>query len=356
MERNRVIDLLPNRNANAVASWLGRHPGIEVIARDRAGIYSEGARRGAPEATQVADRFHLLQNLGEALHLAVCRHRKAIGIAGKATIADMVEDQTKLEPPIEPSTKLDQLRRARRNHRRSLYAEILDLRADGLSPRGIAPRIGMSVRTVERWLAAGGEPEHRRPPARSVLVDPFRDYLEKRWEEGERRALELWTEIKRRGFEGSKTTIYRWTAARQQGSPTSAPNVRWRPPSRRNCARLLSKESRSLDQQTERFLHHLHQVAPELSNAGELARRLAALIRGHDDTNLEQWIEDASSSELASLAEGIGRDIAAVRAAITQPWSTSPVEGQINRLKTIKRQMYGRSGYALLRNRLLATA
>ncbi|WP_095090424.1 transposase [Mesorhizobium sophorae] len=94
----------------------------------------------------------------------------------------------------------------------------------------------------------------------------------------------------------------------------------------------------------------------ELSIAGDLARRFAALIRGDDDTGLDQWIEDATDSERASLAAGIGRDIEAVRAAITQPWSTSPVEGQINRLKTIKRQMYGRSGYPLLRNRLLAAA
>nr|WP_245288232.1 transposase [Bradyrhizobium sp. Ec3.3] len=145
LERHRVIDLLPNRNANAIASWLGGHPGIEVIVRDRAGIYSKGARRGAPDATQVADRFHLLQNLGEALHSAVSRHRKTVDTAGKATIADIVEDdKTKLEPPIEPSTKLHQLRSTRRSHRRSLYAEILDLHADGLSSRGIAPRIGMS--------------------------------------------------------------------------------------------------------------------------------------------------------------------------------------------------------------------
>ncbi|MCS3926140.1 transposase [Bradyrhizobium elkanii] len=163
LERNRVIDLLPDRNANMVARWLKRYPGIEVIARDRAGVYSEGARRGAPDAMQVADRFHLLQNLSDALHLAVSRHRNALGAAVKAMTADVVhEDKTKPESrPKEPPTKLDQLRR----DRRSQYAEILDLRANGLSPRGIAPQIGMSVRTVERWLAAGGEPEHRRPRA-----------------------------------------------------------------------------------------------------------------------------------------------------------------------------------------------
>lgn len=132
--------------------------------------------------------------------------------------------------------------------------------------------------------------------------------------------------------------------------------MRRRLPSRRDCAWLSSKGPTSFDGRTERFLHHLYEDAPELSNAGELARRLAALIRGDDDAGLDQWTEDALSSELASLAQAIGRDIAAVRAAITQPWSTSLVEGQINRLKTIKRQMYGRSGYELLRNSLFAAA
>lgn len=338
LERNRVLDLLPDRNADTVASWLERHPGIEVIARDRAGVYAEGARRGAPDATQVADRWHLHQNLDEALRLAVGRHRKAVSAAGKAMTSEMAGNDD-----AKPSPKLDCLRRSRRNQHSELYAEILQLREAGLSPRQIAPRIGMNVRTVERWLAAGGEPEHRRPPSRSVLMDPFRDYLEKRWEEGQRNGLQLWTEIKHRGFEGSRATVYRWTAARKERSSTPPPNSRWRSPSRRNCAWLLSEDPTSLDEQTKRFLHHLHENAPELSIAGELARRFAAVIRGDDDAGLEQWIADATGSELASLAAGIGRDTEAVRAAITQLWSTSPVEGQINRLKTIKRQMYGRA-------------
>ncbi len=103
-------------------------------------------------------------------------------------------------------------------------------------------------------------------------------------------------------------------------------------------------------------MRHLYENAPQLSIAGKLARRFAAMIRGDDDAGLEQWLADATNSDLASLAAGIGRDLEAVRAAITQPWSTSPVEGQINRLKTIKRQMYGRAAYPLLRSRLLAAA
>ena len=185
---------------------------------------------------------------------------------------------------------------------------------------------------------------------------PVRDYLERRWQEGQYNGSQLWAEIKRRGFEGSKATLYRWIAARKERSSTASANERWRPPSRRNCAWLLSEDPTSLDTRTERFLQHVHENAPELSIAGDLARRFAALIRGDDDTGLNQWLEDAKNSELASFSAGIGHDIEAVRAAITEPWSTSPVEGQINRLKTIKRQMYGRSGYPLLRKRLLAAA
>ncbi|MGH6712475.1 MAG: ISL3 family transposase [Bradyrhizobium sp.] len=356
LERNRVLDLLPDRNADTVASWLERHPGIEVIARDRAGVYAEGARRGAPDATQVADRWHLLQNLGEALRGAVGRHRKAVSAAGKAMMTENDDARPESSLGDAAPTKLDCLRRLRRNQRSELYAEILQLWVAGMSPRQMAPRIGTSVRTVERWLAAGGEPEHRRPPARAVLMDPVRDYLEQRWQEGHRNGLQLWTEIKRRGFEGSKATVYRWTAARKERPSTAPPNSRWRPPSRRNCAWLLSENPTSLDEQTERFLRHLYENAPQLSIAGKLARRFAAMIRGDDDAGLEQWVADATNSDLASLAAGIGRDLEAVRAAITQPWSTSPVEGQINRLKTIKRQMYGRAAYPLLRSRLLAAA
>jgi transposase len=134
------------------------------------------------------------------------------------------------------------------------------------------------------------------------------------------------------------------------------PQPRWRLPSRRNCAWLLSQEPASLDELARRFLHHLYETAPELAVAGEFARRFTARIRGDSDAGLDQWIEDAMASELASLATGISRDIKAFRAAITEPWSTGQVEGQINRLKTIKRQMYGRSGCTLLRSRLLAAA
>jgi transposase len=356
LERGRILELLPDRNADTVAAWLKRHPGIEIIARDRAGIYANGAQHGAPEATQVADRWQLLNSLGEALRLAVGRHRKAVRAAGRTWSIEMVD--AKEDPGCRPDTHpaRDSLRQLRREERGDRYAEILRLRQVGLSPRRIAPRIGMSVRTVERWLAAGGEPEHRRPPASRTCIDPFRDYLEQRLRDGQQNGALLWNEIRQHGFDGSRATLYRWLAARRQRPTPEAATLQCRPPSRRVCAWLLGKESSALDENTRCFLHHLFENAPGLLVASKLARRFTALLRSDDEKALDQWIIDAAGSELDALAKGIKRDIDAVKAAITHPWSTSPVEGRINRLKTLKRQMYGRAGYELLRSRLLTAA
>ena len=157
-----------------------------------------------------------------------------------------------------------------------------------------------------------------------------------------------------RGFEGGKATFYRWsTAHRQKPARGVATSPLCWPPSRRVCAWLLSEEPSALDDASQRFLHRLFKRAPELRVAGELARGFDALIRGEDEAALDTWIAAAAGSELEALAKGIGRDIDAV---ITYSWSTSPVEGRINRLKTLKRQMYGRAEYELMRIRMLTAA
>lgn len=360
LERNRVLDLLPERNADVVAAWLARHPGVEIIARDRAGVYAEGARRGAPAATQIADRWHLLANLGEALRLAVGRHRKAVRLAGVAAMNEIAakghDDQ---KHRSQKQTSLQSLRQLRKLQRRDLYEEVMRLRNAGIvSPRQIAPQVGMSVRTIERWLAAGGEPEHHRPPVLHHTLLPFQDYLFRRWNEGCHNGRQLMSEIKTQGFKGSRATVYRWTAA-LKGQPQSFKSEKsrpWRPPSRRACAWLLGQDPQSCDTKTECFLKHVLEHAPQLTKAADLARRFATILRGDDASLLEGWIAEAVNSELAALAAGISRDIEAVRGAINYPWTTSPVEGQINRLKTIKRQMYGRAGHQLLRSRVMRAA
>lgn len=348
LERNRVIDLLPDRDANSVASWLKRHPGIEIVARDRAGVYADGARKGAPGAKQIADRWHLLSNLGEALRNIVGRHRKAVDGANQA----MMASKDPPGPPQRPQA-LARLRADRRYARRETFTEILRLREAGLTPSRIAPMVGMGTRAVQRWLAAGGEPEHGRPSVSARLIEPFHDYLVQRWQEGCRIGRQLLEEIRAKGYRGGRATLYRHLAIWRDGTMRRSS---WKPRSRRRCAWLLSLEPNDLDADSRLLLDHLALRAPQVARAGDLARQFATIIKGNDPALLDPWLTEAENSELQPLANGIRRDIDAVRAAITERWTTSPVEGQINRLKAIKRQMYGRAHYPLLRKRILIAA
>jgi transposase len=186
------------------------------------------------------------------------------------------------------------------------------------------------------------------------LVDPFRPYLEERWQEGCQNAAVLWREIKTQGFASSLNTIRRWAEPRRPdasgaatGPAASAPAPKPpRAPSQRRCAWLLGMESDKLTEGERPFVDRLTAAAPKLAEAGALARRFAAMVRRGDSAALDGWLTAAQKSEPGSLAPGLTRDLAALRPGVTEPWSTSLVEGQISRLKTIKRQMYGRAGVA----------
>jgi transposase len=354
LERNRVLDLLPDRNADSVAGWLRRYPGIQVVARDRAGLYADGARRGAPDAVQVADRWHLLRGLGDALREAVGRHRGAVSAAVKS----MTGTQARL-PPAAPG--LARLRTGRKSARRERWEEICRLRAQGHPVSHIAGLTGISQRTVQRWLAAGGEPEHIRPSSSSHLLAPYEDWLESRWQAGCQVGQQLWRDLKEHGYRGSRNSIARWAARRRardnlQTTAEQPTRTGWKAPSRRRCAWYLSRDPGQIDADARAFLHHLYAQAPELCTVAGLAAEFIALLDGNDVTRLDRWLEQAADSEVASFAAGIARDIDAVKGAITTRWTTSPVEGQINRVKAIKRQMYGRADYQLLRQRVLLAA
>lgn len=167
LERSRVIDLLPDRSAEGVASWLRRHPGVEVVARDRAGAYAEGARQGAPKAKQVADRWRLLRNLGDALQGAADRHRGAVRRAARA-VAHEAGTVSEEAAPAPRATKEAQLRADRRARRLARYEELRRLHESGLPVQEIAPALGMSAVAAYRWLKAGGLPRTTSPPSHGL--------------------------------------------------------------------------------------------------------------------------------------------------------------------------------------------
>jgi transposase len=271
-----------------------------------------------------------------------------------------------MQAEVRLPTHEERLREERREARQRRYEEMVRLHRLGLPGHAVGRALGMSAPTVYRWLQAGGPPTHNKPrQARNVT--PHQAFLLRRWEEGCRNGARLWRELRARGYRGGERSVVRWATQRRRQEDTGAADATrrataWPPPSSRRCARLLGTPADCLEGKEQSFRTHLANVAPDLVRAGELAIAFADLFRERrpdmDSANvaLTAWMDAAKGSLLNGFARGLERDRDAVVAAIATSWSTSPVEGHINRLKTIKRSMYGRAGFHLLRQRVLMAA
>jgi transposase len=361
LERNQVVDLLPDRQAETLAGWLRQHPGVEVVARDRAGAYADGVRQGAPEAVQVADRWHLLRNLGDAVRAAVDRQHAAI-----RRIAKQISEETTTPaiaaiatPPVALTpTAAAKRSQAAYTRRQARYEEAARLRSAGVSIKRIATLLGSERKTVRGWLRAGSAPLWRKPQRSGVLA-PFLDFLDRRWTEGCRNAALLWRELVSRGFSGRPGTVRGWAGRRRNAEPKAAMNARGEQVLRssafsgRELARLLMTNPEVLPEAEQKLVSRVLTQMPSLAESIAVAKRLNTLLRRKSDEGLDAALEAAAGTALTGFAASLRRDLNAVRAALELPWTTSPAEGQINRLKMLKRTMYGRAGFGLLRARVL---
>jgi transposase len=160
---------------------------VEMVSRDRAGASAEGIRQGAPQATQVADRFHLRKNVTEALEHFLTRQHAALRQAERPAESSAAGPQAAEGPPEQGRATLE-----RRNRRRARYDAVVALRAQGCGSTTIAKRVGMSERTVWRWLQAGAFPERRRRTERPTALAPLVPYLRERWAQGCYNATLMW--------------------------------------------------------------------------------------------------------------------------------------------------------------------
>jgi transposase len=364
LERNTVVDLLADRQAASLAEWLRQHPGVEIVARDRAGGYADGVRQGAPDAIQVADRWHLLRNLGDAVRAVVDRQHAVI-----RRICRQLRDQNDapfVESPVSApdSSKpaaAERRRQASYARRQARYEEAARLHAAGVSIKRIADLLGAERKTIRRWLRAGGAPLWRKPPRAGVLT-PYSDYLERRWAEGCHNAALLWRDLVQHGFTGRPSTVRQWAGRRRAGERQGVVNgmdlpIPLRePPGSQQMARMLMSETDALPRPEKALVSVLLAQTPGLAAAITAAKRLHRLLRRESQERLDDVLDAAAATPLASFAASIRRDQAAVQAALDLPWTTSPAEGHINRLKTLKRSMYGRAGFQLLRARVLQAA
>lgn len=362
LERNQVVDLLPDRQAETLAAWLRAHRGVEVIARDRAGAYADGARQGAPEAVQVADRWHLLRNLGAAVHALADRHgtimRRVVRQVTEELAVVAAAAAPRPAPSIREPSAAARASQASFARRQARYEEAARLREAGASISRIAALLGAERKTVRRWLRLGHAPLWRKP-RRGSLLDAHAAYLDRRWAEGCRNAAQLWRELVGRGFAGRPATVRAWAGRRRSGEPDIARGnhgMTWQLPSASQVARLLTADTDALSAPERAFVERLLAEAPKLAEAIAVAKRLNRLLRRESEESLDQLLADAAGTLLAEFAANLRRDLAAVQAALDTPWTTSPAEGQINRIKTVKRSMYGRAGFQLLRARVLDAA
>lgn len=374
LEAHRPVDLLDERTATTLATWLAEHRQPAVISRDRAGAYADGARQGAPDAVQVADRFHLLCNAGDALERLLSRHHAALRRAAAAMDAQREAECQPLPPPtppVRPPTRVQQESAARRARRLARYEEVIALHAKGETQRAISAQLGMSRKTVRRFLRASSFPERARPRRAPSMLAPHEPFLRERWAAGWHNAHTLWEELRARGFTGAAALVrrfvapWRTTPARRgraaqhpaAGIPAARQPTRiWSP---RLARWLLMQPGEKLDEADQHYRTALLEAAPEVSHALECVGAFSAIVRERDQRRFQTWLTEVEASmlpELRSFAAGLRRDQKAVAAALQLSWSNGQTEGQINRLKTLKRQMYGRAKLDLLRQRFLAAA
>jgi len=386
MEAHRPLDLLLGREAAPLAQWLGDHPAVEIICRDRAGAYADGARQGAPEAMQVADRWHLLKNLGEALERLLQRHHPALTEAAhtlteraraaalQAIVADGA-DTPPLSLPTNSSpchlTRTQQDQRQRRDRRLARYEAVLDLHRQGRGVRAIARQLRIGRRVVRQYLAAPSFPERTPNRPRRTLLTPYEPYLRMRWEAGCQNAAALWRELRAQGFTGTegfvRQQVRRWRVTPgQPGKPARTnsgaghgrrampPPVRTLSP--RQAVWLFLREETDLTEGQRAYRAELLCCCPDIATALPLVAEFQRLVRRRDAPALTEWFSAAETSDLREFREfagGLRRDYRAVEAAVTSAWSSGQVEGQVTRLKLVKRSMYGRAGFPLLRQRFL---
>ncbi|SDH20865.1 Transposase [Pelagibacterium luteolum] len=337
LERRRPIKLLPDREPATTQAWLSSQKQIEIVARDRGGGYGLAISRGLPEAVQVADRWHLMENASRAFLEAVRKSmreiRRCIGVA-------------RIDPEFLTAAEKIQyggfLRREDTNH------AVMALFNDGIPLKEIVRRTGHS-RGLVRQITRGLHSDVFR--TRESSLEPYLEWLDAQWDQGDRNGADLWRRLCRKGFKGSLRVVGEWATRRRRAEQADA--ALRRIPSARTIARLMTTGRDRLTKPETVIIAAIEADLPNLVTARSQIEAFNTMIRTRDAGGLADWLEQSSQGLMASFAKGVHRDRAAVEAAISSTWSNGQTEGQITKLKLVKRQMYGRGKIDLLEARLI---
>lgn len=359
LETSRVIELLEDRTADTLVKWLREHAGIEIVSRDRSATYAEAVERGAPKAVQVADRWHLLHNVSDAVFKVMQQEygmiQKALGPQTEPVEINQLAEKSKQHTALTPS---EQRRKERIEHARENYAQ-------GWTQKEIARALGVKPKTISRYLQGRSTKVNRQRSRRNL--DPFKPYLLQRWNEGCHNAAQLFREIKSKDYPGEATMVRLFVRQLREASGTLPVNQGQlcglqeidplvRPPTLRTLTWWVLRRPEDRKEAEEKLLDGVSRDQPKLWLTISLAREFAKIIREQQSEQLDGWLEAANQSGYRvwqNFGAGLKQDKAAVLGALHYHWSNGPTEGHINRLKCLKRLMYGRAKDDLLRKRVL---
>ena len=402
IETGKPVDLLPERTAEAVMPWLAGHPEIQIVSRDRASAFADAVSRVLPHATQVADRYHLIQNLRDHLQQFLDHKRTCLpfvedtalkstqachtGKAGppadltRGAVSDPTpgilpseqqEVRTCTEVDLSCLTYQERKKMISRDKRVSGYEEVMALHREGLGQRAIARTLRISRNTVQRFISSPGFPERAERSARHLKrkskLDPYLPYLREQWDAGIHNNSQLFAEIKKRGYTGCQSGLRKllteWRAELlfrpRQGSPRKQRIFAQRGQRRlstRSASFLMILPPEKLTARERQHIESMCQANSDICALYLLSQEFLTLLKERQAEVLDPWLKRAKAchvTELGSFVNGIRRDYAAVYAACSLPWSNGITEGHVNRLKFLKRQMFGRAHLDLLRVKVL---
>ncbi len=344
VETARVVDVLPDRTSETFAAWLRDHPGAEIICRDRASAYTRAVRLAAPHATEVADRWHLLQNLSLAVEKTCHQHRPCLRKYAEQTAED--PPRMPLLDALPPTLIVDRVRQ-----RHEQVNRLLDT---GYPLSEVGRRLGLDRKTVRRYrdtdfdtLLASARDRRNSP------LDRYKPFLQAQFAAGNTNAAELYQQIRERGFRGGYSTLTRYVRSLGNNTAVPAPADI---PSPRTVTGWIMRPRDSLSTKESADLEQARLACPDITHACNLARAFTDLVRHRRGNVLGEWIRQAEKSDLPSIrsfAGSLRQDLDAVTAGLTLPWSSGVVEGHVCKVKLLKRSMYGRASFHLLRTRIL---
>jgi transposase len=372
LERGLPIEVLTDRSVETVAAWFRAHPSVNIVSRDGSSEYASAIKKGAPQARQVSDRWHLTKNLAACVTVLLTQSLTEIRRAEHA--ATLLQEE-KAEPREERRPGLTRAvqhaQSARQAERMVRYEQIITLRKQGMKNADIATQMGMAERTVRQWLTRGSIPHSRSRRQRARLIDPYKTYLLERWNQGCHNGIQLERELKAQGYQGSQRGVYRYLATLEpsafppvkRGSASTNTQTASSIPSNplltlsgQQATWLFFRRRADLKEEELKHLQLLRQASPRAETTYQLVETFLQMVRERTGQQLDAWLKDVEASHLKafeSFTTSIQQDKDAVVAGLTLPWSTGPLEGHINRLKLIKRSMYGRAKFDLLRLRVL---